>query len=119
MSRYHKIDGWRGYSIPDLAVAGSSYTGEFSDSPAPMKSVKPELERMRSYLSKHGIDSEIKSSESSNAFMQKLWVVVKDKDDFSKAGKLANSWLEKHKSDTVNIHDADIPKGKKKAEKVS
>ncbi|MBW2986868.1 hypothetical protein KY333_05860 [Candidatus Woesearchaeota archaeon] len=119
MTRYHKTDAWRGYEIPDLAVAGSSYTGEWSDSPCPAKDVRPELMRMRTFLSQNGIKTKITSSDSSNAFMSKLWIEVVNKKDFEKAGKLATAWLTKHANDTRFIHDADLLKGTKKLRRLS
>ena len=119
VTRYHRIDGWRGYEIPDLAVAGSSYTGEWSDSPCPAKDVRPELMKMRTFLSQNGIKTKITSTPSSNAFMSKLWVEVTNKKDFEKAGKLATAWLAKHANDTRFIHDADLPKAIKKLRSVS
>ena len=119
MSRYHRTDAWRGYSIPDLAIAGSSYTGEWEDSPCPAKYVKPELTKLQDFLKTKGIDTKIKTSESSNVFMTKLWIVVKNPKQFDKAGSMAENWLKKHENDTRFIHDADIPKGKKKVRSVS
>jgi hypothetical protein len=43
--RYHKIDGWRGYPVPALAIVGASDTGAWDDSPCPSNEVKAELRR--------------------------------------------------------------------------
>lgn len=117
MPRYHKTDEWRGYEVPDLAVAGSSYTGEWEDSPAPSHRIKPELERLQGYLKEKGIKSKLETTPSSNVFMQKIWIMV-SKTDFKKAGNLSEAWLKKNDSTTRYIHDADLPKGVKKLGKV-
>lgn len=107
MTRYHKIDAWRGYEIPEYAVAGSSYTGEWSDSPAPKSEVMPELKEFMEYLKKKGIKSRLKTTPSSNVFMQKIWVVVPE-EDFKKAIPLTMNWLKRNYSRTQYIHDADL-----------
>ena len=45
--RYHKIDGWRGYPVPALAIVGASDTGGWDDSPCPSREVKAELRRFQ------------------------------------------------------------------------
>ena len=106
MAKYHKIDGWRGYSIPANAVMGSSDTGTFADSPCPSGEVKEELNDFRKFLKEQGISSRRRASRSSNSFMVKQWVIV-SKDDLPRASKLANEYLAKHEGDTQHIHDAD------------
>jgi len=105
MSRYHRLDGWRGYSIPDRAVAGSSDTGMWSDSPAPSDKVLAELAKLRAELKAAGIKSRVSHTLSSNAFMIKRWVVV-PRADFDRALKLAQEYLEAHRSETRYVHDA-------------
>lgn len=77
---YHKIDGWRGYSIPTLALYGASDCGTWSDSPAPSSSVLAELESMRSTLRSLGFKTRLAWTESSNAFMIKRWILIQGKD---------------------------------------
>lgn len=74
---YHIIDGWRGYSIPILAVAGASDTGGWSDSPCPSSSVEEELKDLQNVYKKHGIYSYLAYTQSSNVFCLKRWVVVR------------------------------------------
>ena len=75
--RYHRIDGWRGYPIPALAVIGSSDTGEWDDSPAPSREVKAEIRRFqREVLRPLGIKSRQRIGVSSNVFCAKRWVCV-------------------------------------------
>ena len=74
---YHRIDGWRGYSIPAFAVAGSSDTGGWSDSPCPSDSVEGEIKRVRAILKEHKIRSYVCWTETSNVFCIKRWVCVR------------------------------------------
>lgn len=93
-SNYHRIDGWRGYEWPKLAVAGSSDTGSWSDSPAPSALVSLELNRLKEYLAEHGFSATETFTQSSNVFMIKRWLVVKK--GYDEAKKLAEDWLEQH-----------------------
>ena len=105
-SRYHRIDGWRGYRIPGNAVAGASDTGMAWDSPCPSDRVKAEIKRFRTEcLGAAGIKSRTRSGGSSNAFCGKRWVMVDDA-DYPRAAELTAAWLAEHKSDTHYIHDA-------------
>lgn len=107
-SRYHATDGWRGYSIPGNAIAGSSDTGMYDDSPAPSDKVKAEIRRFqREVLRPAGIKSRQRYGRTSNVFNAKRWVVVAQA-DFAKAAQLAADWLAAHKLDTRFIHDADL-----------
>ena len=107
-SRYHRIDGWRGYRIPRFAIAGASDTGEFDDSPAPSNSVKAEIARLqREVLRPLGIKSRTVYGNSSNVFCMKRWLVV-PRGSFGTAAAAAAQWLEKHRYDTRYIHDADL-----------
>ena len=106
--RYHKgHDAWGrgGYEIPDFAVAGSSDCGDFSDSPAKTANVEIELKDLQLRLKNEGISSRLQYTNSSNACMQKRWVVVK-KADFEKAKIIAEKHLEMTKQTTRYIHDA-------------
>jgi len=100
-------DGWRGYEQPIDAVAGSSDTGEWSDSPAPSHIVTKELRGLQTYLKEHGMASKIVSSRSGNGFMSKRWVVPARADDFSKAKLFATKYLKAHDKDTSFIHSSD------------
>lgn len=107
-SRYHRTDGWRGYSIPAGAVIGSSDTGNWDDSPAPTEKVLKEIGRFRrEVLRPAGIVSRLKWSQSSNVFMVKRWLVV-SATDFDRAAQLAVDWLAKHSRDTDYVHAADL-----------
>jgi hypothetical protein len=106
-SRYHRMDGWRGYRIPGPAVAGASDTGTWSDSPCPTPDVKREIQRFqREALRPAGIASRTRMGGSSNVFCGKRWVVV-DAADWPKAKELADAWIAEHKYDTRFIHSAD------------
>ena len=105
-SRYHRIDGWRGYRIPGTAVAGASDTGTFDDSPAPSPLVKAEIRRLqREVLRPAGIASRQRWGSSSNVFCGKRWLCVAV-EDFERAQTLVGEWLKQHKFDTRFIHDA-------------
>jgi hypothetical protein len=106
--RFHRgNDPWgRGsYKIPEYAVAGTSYTGDSSDSPCPLKRIEPELKALRAALRKAGIRTRRVFTQSGNVFMVKWWVVVR-RVDFAKADALAKEWLAAHETDTRCIHDA-------------
>lgn len=108
--RYHRIDGWRGYSIPALAIVGASDTGGGSDSPCPTASAKAELARFqREALRPLGISSRTRMGGSSNVFCGKRWLVVK-RASFDTAARAAIDWLKKHQTDTRYIHSADLEK---------
>lgn len=105
-SRYHRIDGWRGYSIPGTAVLGSSDTGTWSDSPCPTPEVLLELNMFRTrVLKRAGIKSRLRGGESSNVFCRKIWVCVAS-EDWKRASDLANKYLEDHKYDLRFAHTA-------------
>ena len=74
---YHRIDGWRGYSIPPFAVAGSSDTGSWSDSPCPSSAVEEEIKKVQGILAEHNIKSYVVIRETSNVFCVKRWVCVR------------------------------------------
>lgn len=105
-ARYHRIDGWRGYVVPRLAVAGCSDTGMSSDSPCKSTDAKAEIHRFqREVLQPLGIKSRTQMGASSNVFCGKRWVVVQEK-DFIVAATAALKWLAEHTADTRLIHDA-------------
>ena len=112
VKRYHRIDGWRGYFVPAYAVAGTSDTGMWSDSPCPSNEVKAEIRRfMRECLKPLGIKARTRYGTSSNVFCAKRWVVV-GHDDFDRAAQAADAWLAAHERDTHYLHDADLDKCK-------
>jgi hypothetical protein len=103
--RYIRV-GYGRIKIPGAAVAGSSDTGSFPDSPAPTALVKAEIKRLQSEcLRPAGIKSRTVYGNSTNVFCAKRWVVVAA-DDFEKATELAGQWLESNKYSTSFIHDA-------------
>lgn len=106
--RYHRIDGWRGYRIPTLAVAGSSDCGSWEDSPAPTDSVGDELERFRKEaLRPAGIRSRIRYGTTSNVFCGKRWLTVA-REDFERAAQITVDWLESQGNRLNYLHDADL-----------
>ena len=104
--RYNKIDGWRGYWVPALAVAGSSDTGTYSDSPCPSPEVLKEINRIRKeVLLPAGIKSRSRFGNSSNLFCAKRWLVVA-RQDFYKAAQLVDAWLKDNRYSTSYVHNA-------------
>jgi len=107
--RYYKSgDGWgRGsYSIPALAVVGSSDTGTWSDSPAPSPEVTKELNNVKKMLKQEGLHPrDLKPTATGNVFAGKRWVGVPEK-EWSKAMLKSKIYLKKHKDDTQFIHGA-------------
>lgn len=109
-ARYHRIDGWRGYRIPGLAIAGASDTGTSSDSPCPSGDVKAEIQRFRGEcLRPAGIHSRQRYGDSSNVFCGKHWVCVAEA-DFAKAARLALNWIATNDSSLRHLHGADQQK---------
>lgn len=107
-TRYHRIDGWRGYQVPKHAIVGASDTGDWGDSPAPHDEVMAELRRFgREVLRPAKIKYRIGFSQSSNVFMLKRWLTVRPH-EFDRAAQLAMDWLEAHSNDTRYIHEADL-----------
>lgn len=106
--RYHRIDGWRGYSIPAYAVAGASDTGTWDDSPAPSDQVLIEIATLRRFLRKAGIKTRLRWGTSSNVFMAKRWLVIEpeSRDKANEALQLTTEWLEQNDNTTRYIHDA-------------
>lgn len=104
--RYNKIDGWRGYWVPALAVAGSSDTGTYSDSPCPSPEILKEITRIRKeVLLPLGIKSRSRLGNSSNVFCAKRWLVV-SKRDFEKAAVVVEQWLNENRGLTSYVHSA-------------
>jgi hypothetical protein len=107
-ARYHRIDGWRGYTMPANALAGVSDTGEAPDSPCPTPVVLTELATLRRALRKAGIATRVSSGDTSNVFCGKHWITTRDPKDFAHAAQVTVDWLEEHRADTRFIHDADL-----------
>lgn len=106
-SRYHRIDGWRGYSIPGAAVAGASDTGTWEDSPCPSPKVAEEVRKFqRECLRPLGIKSRTRYGHSSNVFCGKRWIVVKE-GDYERAKAAAVAYLKQHDRELQYLHDAD------------
>lgn len=105
--RWVSTGGWRGYNQSAYAVAGSSDTGMWSDSPCPSNEVNTELKDFQKYLGNKGIKTNIRNTESSNAFMIKRWVVVDNPDDFVKAKELTKKYLKKKELELQYIHESD------------
>jgi hypothetical protein len=104
-TKWIPTDAWRGYEQSVYAVLGSSDTGKWSDSPCPSDEVNKELKKFQSFLKSKGIDSELKTTKSSNVFMKKRWVVVSPK-NHKRALKIANDYLKKDK-ESQYIHGVD------------
>lgn len=106
---YVKTDAWRGYEMPLYAVAGASDTGMWEDSPNPSDKVDAELQALKSTLSEQGIKTKIATTESSNAFMAKRWLVVENPDDYERAEEITAEFLK-----TADyMHDAKEPEAEK------
>ena len=105
--RYNQLDSWRGYAVPALAIAGSSDTGTWDDSPCPTPAVLAELRKLRKALKAEGITTSLRSGSFSNLFCGKRWVVV-DKCDFERAATFANVWIEVNRFNTSYIHGANL-----------
>ena len=100
-SRYHRIDGWRGYRIPGTAILGASVYDDHSD-----QTVAKEVRQFRrECLIPNGIKSRGRWGTSSNVFCGKWWICVST-DDFHRAQALAAEWLEQHRFDTQYVHSA-------------
>lgn len=109
-NRYHRSDGWRGYMIPRMAVAGANDTGTWDDSPCPSPEVKAEIRRFqREVLQPLGIKSKTRYGMSSNVFCGKRWVCVHES-QFAAAAAATLKWMEAHRYDTHYIYDADLDK---------
>lgn len=106
MARYHKIDGWRGYWIPQYAVAGARDTGTWPDSPCPTPEVKAELREFGKMLRLHGVRYRTKFGVSSNVFCGKRYIVVHSR-DYPRALGLARDWFAANNQFTRYIHECE------------
>lgn len=108
--RYHRIDGWRGYTIPRLAILGASDTGTADDSPCPTPQVLAEIARFRrEALRPAGIRSRSGAGLTTNVFCQKRWLTVAAA-DFPRAAQLATDWIAEHDHELRYLHSADLEK---------
>lgn len=106
--RYQRLDAWRGYRIPRLAIVGASDTGDYADSPAPTEAVKAELRRFqKEVLRPLGIKSQTQLGESSNVFCLKRWIMV-PVGSFGIAAAAAAAWIKENRYNTSYIHDANL-----------
>jgi len=97
-------DGWRGYERPVYAIAGSSDTGMWSDSPCPSDRVKAELTDLKKHLRSKGIHYREIITKSSNVFMIKHWL-ISSVEQFEEAVKVAEAWLKDNHAVTNHIHE--------------
>lgn len=105
--RYHRIDGWRGYSIPGTAIAGASDTGSWAASPCPSDKVKAEIQFFqREVLRPAGIKSRQRFGSSSNVFCGKRWLCVVA-GDWPKAARIAQEWISANDHSLRYLHTAD------------
>lgn len=107
--RGHDVWGRGSYSIPATAVVGSSYCGEWSDSPARGEDVRREFKMFQRDLKRAtGISARKgRATRSGNVFMCKLWLCV-PRHQLREAALFARDWLEEHRNDTRLVHDADL-----------
>jgi len=97
-------DGWRGHERPAYAVAGASDTGTWNDSPCPTHLVTSELNDLKKHLKEKGIHFREMVTKSSNVFCVKRWI-ISSIEEFDKACKIADKWLQKYYKDTNYIHE--------------
>lgn len=103
---YHKIDGWRGYTIPALAVAGVSDTGTWSDSPARSDDGQREISRLRNVLKSRGINTYLAWTCTSNVFCIKQWVMVRGVKYFE-AKSIAQDFIDREGDNLRLLHNTD------------
>jgi len=101
--RWIPLGGYKGYEQPANAIVGASDTGMASDSPSPSDVVQKELMVVKDTLNKKGIPVKLKTTSSSNVFMVKRWLVVKN-NDFKKAYKISHKFIQNMPSHY--IHEA-------------
>lgn len=78
--RWVKLDEWRGYWKPDNSIVGQSIYGEAKDREEQNK----ELEQLKDFLQKKDIPFRVKTSQSSNIFMSKRWIVIPTRHNLTK-----------------------------------
>lgn len=79
-TRYHRIDGWRGFNEFVYGVVGGNDTGQSEDSPCDSRDVRAELDAVIAKLHEAGIKTKEKTVETSNVFCISRQVIVKIKD---------------------------------------
>jgi hypothetical protein len=104
--KWVSTDAWRGYEQPIYAVAGSSDTGSWEDSPCPTCDVNKEMDMVKKELAEAGIPTKQIVTPSSNVFMGKRWLIA-PKENFPQVKKKSKEVLKKLLSQTKFIHDAD------------
>jgi len=101
-----KGDAWGRGRIeqPIYAVAGANDTGTWEDSPNNSYKVNDELTGLQKHLKQNKIKSKIINQQSSNAFMQRRWLIV-ETDKYSEAKKLTDEYMKDKK--TQYLYEAD------------
>ena len=93
-------------AIPQNAVAGLSYCGEWSDSPANGKACRAELDALRRYLRNAKIiGGRFVRGDQIATFAVKIWLVY-PANVYNRARELAETWLAEHRAETRLLHDA-------------
>ena len=101
-TKYHRIDGWRGYEEPVYAIAGFNDTGTWSDSPCRTEVGQSEKELLLSALRAQGITTKTISLPTSNVFCMHHYIVVKVK-DHAKGLELVEKFLAENHTDLMYI----------------
>lgn len=101
--RYHRLDGWRGYPVPALAVLGASVYDDHSD-----QQVAKEVSKFRrEVLRPLGIKSRGRWGQTSNVFCGKWWICI-PREQFKQAAVATLEWLKKNDRELQYLHDADL-----------
>jgi hypothetical protein len=95
-------DGWRGYFTLANAVAGSSDTGSWDDSPCPSNSVTAELNAVKKALKKAGINYRTTWAPSSNIFCMHRYVVVAE-EQVERGKEIVQEWLDTSENQFVYV----------------
>jgi hypothetical protein len=99
-TKYHNIDGWRGFVEYNYAVIGGNDTGTWSDSPCNTNVVMAELDAVKKKLHEAGIKTKDVTVETSNVFCISHQVIVKMK-DIEEARKIVAEHLEAVKAKII------------------
>ena len=89
---YVQTDGWRGYSQPTYAVCGANDTGMWGDSPCPSNVCESELNGAKNALKRDKIPSKVMTTETSNVFCAKRYLIVPPK-YIEKAKEILNNYI--------------------------
>jgi len=95
-------NAWRGHFTLVNAVAGSSDTGSWDDSPCPSNSVTAELNSVKKALKKAGINYRSTWAASSNIFCIHRYVVVAEP-DVERGKRVVQEWLDSTENQFVYI----------------